>query len=172
MNDLNQSCENEKFRRELQLKVKPSIIKLLDEAMEFLDLVKRDTNVEAVAEYKHFKASQIFGKAEIASEDEQEALTSESLKTAQDASDFARENLNPAHPVRLDIELSLSEVYKYLLKEDKYLINSDDKALAVAKEAYDKGSSRLSELEESLSGDAVDRLEELKGRIDEWSEIQ
>ena len=118
--------------------------------------------MEAVADYKYFKAYLLFGKAETVSGDEKVAMISETLKNYQDASNFAKENLNPSHPARLSIEFNLSEVYKHLL-------NKEDKALAIAKDAYDKGSSCLSELDKSLSSVAEDRLKKLKGRIDLWS---
>ena len=66
--NLNESCVNETLRRELQSKIKPSIIDLFDEFVEFLDLVKRDTNVEAVADYNRFKIYLLYDKANIVSE--------------------------------------------------------------------------------------------------------
>ena len=103
--NLNDSCVNEK------LHWKESINDLIDEAIYFVDSywVKRDTSVDAVADYKYFKANILFETAEIVSGDETEAMISETLKTYQDASDFAKKNLNPAHSVsvRLWTELGL-----------------------------------------------------------------
>ena len=126
------------LKKKLQLKpkVKQSISNIFDEAIDFVDscLVKQDGKVEAVADCKRFKAFILFYKSLIKSGNVKEAMIREALTNFQDASHFAKENLKPAHPTRLFTEINLSEVKKYLL-------DSVDKSLTIAKKAHKEGSS-------------------------------
>ena len=74
----------------------------------------------------------------------------------------ANENLNPAHPVRLRIAFCFSKFYYEVL-------NSVDKALAISKEAYEKGQRCLAELPEDLKFHARVNLACLSENIDNWS---
>ena len=70
--------------------------------------------------------------------------------------------LNPAHPVSLRIAYDFSMFYYDLL-------NSVDKALAISKEAYEKGQPCLADLSEDLKCSAEEYLAYLSEQIDNWS---
>ena len=137
---------------------------MCDENFALLDSywVKRDNNIEAVAHYKYFKARQYHDKAYIASGEDKEKGTSSAFKLFEEALRISNENLNPAHPVRLRILESFS-----VFQCD--MLDSVDKALAIAKEAYEKGKCCLSELSEELKYYAEIFLEHLSEKIDNWS---
>ena len=87
----------------------------------------------------------MFYKSLIESGNVKEAMIRKALTHFQDASHFTKENLQPARPTRLFTELNLSEV-------NKYLLDSVDKSLTIAKKAHKEGSS--SESDERLSSSA------------------
>ena len=144
---------NDKLRTELQTKSKTAINRICDEAIELLDSywVKRDNINEAVADYKCYKANQYHDKACVASGEYKENLISKALELYEEASKIAEEHLNPAHPVRLLIAYGLS-IFHYKI------LNSVDKALAISKEAYEKGQPCLCQLSEELKSSTEDNL--------------
>ena len=152
---------NDKLRTELQTKARTAINRICDEAIQLLDSywVKRDDSNEAVTHYKCFKAIAYHYKAFVASGEDKEHLISKALELYEEASKFAAENLNPAHPDRLLIAYNFSHFYYEVL-------NSVDKALAISREAYEKGQPCFSELSKDLKYHAEKFLKWLSELID------
>ena len=61
----------------------------------------------------------------------------------EEASIIANKHLNPAHPIRLAVAVSKSLLYRHLL-------GSDDKAPAIAEDAYEKALLCLHKLPNEL----------------------
>ena len=156
---------NEKLLRELQIKAKTAINRISDEAIELLDSywVKRDDSYEAIAHYKCIKAFQHNQKAYVASGEDKENEISKALELYEEATKIANENLNPAHPVRLNFAVNFSMFHIDLL-------DSVENALAVLKEAYEKGQNCLDELsDEDLKCYAEKCLGIMSEDIGDWS---
>ena len=156
---------NEKLRGELQTKAKTATNRISDECIELLDSywVKRDDSNDAIAHYKYYKAVQYHDKACVASGEDKENLISKAMELYEEASKFSDENLNPAHPVRLNFAVNFSMSHYYLL-------DSVENALAVLKEAYEKGQNCLDELsDEDLKCYAEKYLGILSEDIGDWS---
>ena len=122
--------------------------------------IKRDTNVEAVADYKCYRAINLGFKAVTASDEVKNSETSKAMKLFEEVNDFACKNLSPAHPVTILNAINFT-VLQYLI------IVSVDKALTVATEAYNKGLSHLHELPEEIKNHAEEWLNDLKSKIDD-----
>ena len=167
--DILYSCKdlnlNNYIRIELLTKAATAINRICDEAIELFNTcwIKRDDSKEAVADYKTYVALQYEDKVGCAlTEEYKQKRLNKALKLYEEAWKIANENLNPAHPVRLMQAYHFSDC-------SYYLNNSVDKALAFAKEAYEKGLLFLPELSEELKHGAEQLLECLKENIDKWS---
>ena len=154
----------EQLSEEVQTKAKTAITRICDEAIELLDSywIKRDDSNEAVAHYKCLKAIQYHTKVEVASGEDKEKKISKALEVYEEASKIANDHLNPAHPIRLYVAFGFSRFYYYQL-------HSADKALAISKEACEKGQHYLSELSKDLKYHGEKCLKLLSELIDNWS---
>ena len=157
------SLPDEKLRREINLKAQSETNRLFDDAIQLLNSywVKRDTNIEAVAHYKCFLAGQYDNKASVASDADKELNISKALSLFEEAYEIANKNLNPAHPVSIDVAGYYSEF-------NFRLLDCVDRALKIATEAHDKALSKLSKLPEELKDCATKKLECLSAEINEW----
>ena len=90
--------------------------------------------------------------------------TSKSIKLFEESYEIACKNLSPAHPITIAIASSF-----YVLQHLRLV--SDDKALAIATEAYNKGLSHLHELPEELKIRAEELLDDLKETIDKLNQL-
>ena len=150
-----------KLQKEISQKAKSETNRICDEAIELLDSywIKRDTNIEAVADYKCYRAMVLSYKAVTASEQVRNTEISKAIKLNEEAYDFAVKNLSPAHPV------TTFNAANFAVLQSLRLV-SDVKALAVATEAYNKGLSHLHEIPEELKIQAEEWLDDLNYRID------
>ena len=157
------SYSDEKLRREINLKAQSVTNRISDEIIQLLNSywIKRDTNIEAVAHYKCFLAEQHGYKASVTSDSNRELNISKASSLFEEAYEIANKNLNPAHPVAIDVAGYYS-IFTY------HILGSVDKALKIATEAHDKALSKLPELPEGLKNTANSRLECLCAKIDDW----
>ena len=164
------SCDdsnvNEKLQIEISQKAKLVTNRICDEAIELLDSywIKRDTNVEAVADCKLWRAINLMYKAVTALGEVKNSETSKAIKLFDEAYEFACENLGPANPYTISITSNFSVLQHLSLV-------SVDKALAVTTKAYNKGLSHLHEIPEELKIRAEDLLDGLKEKIDGWKRM-
>ena len=120
--------------------------------------IKRDTNIEAVADYKFCKAMKFSHKAVNASGQVKNLEMSKAIKLFEESYEIASKNLSPANPLTILIALNFSN-FQFLR------LGFVDKALAIATEAYNKGFSHLHAIPEELKILAEKLLDELKHRI-------
>ena len=151
-----------KIQNEISLKAKSETNRICDEAIELLDSywIKRDTNIEAVADYKRSRAMVLSYKAVTASGGVKNSEISKALKLVEEANEIASKNLSPANPVMI-----LNAISFTVLQSLKLV--SVEKALAITTEAYNKGLSHLHEIPEELKNRAEEWLDNLKHRIDD-----
>ena len=123
--------------------------------------VERDTNIEAVVHYKYVLANQYDKKAWVLSGADRELNTSKALRLFEEANEIANKNLNPAHPIVIDVARYYS-IFTY------HILGSVDQALNIATEAYDKALSKLPELPKELKSWANEILERLSAKINRW----
>ena len=154
------SCVEAKLQKEISQKAKSETNRICDEAIELLDSywVKRDTNIEAVASYKCFRAVILGYKAFTASGQLRNSETNKSIKLFEESYEIASKNLSPAH------SLTISIAKKFFVLQHLRLV-SVDKAISFATEAYNKGLSHLHEIPEELKTRAQELLEKLKEGI-------
>ena len=157
------SFPDEKLRREINLKAQSETYRISDDAIQLLNSyeVKRDTNIEAVIHYKCYLAEQHDNKARVSSDADKELNISKASSLFDEAYEISKKNLNPAHPVVIDVAISYSVFVVNLL-------GSVDKALNIATVAHDKALSKLSELPDELKSLANEGLECLRANINEW----
>ena len=166
--DLEHSSKNlglsEKARSEKRAKAESGITKICDQAIELMESywVKRDASYEAVADYKCYLAANCAEKTGYLSGQERKAGTEKAFRLYNEADEMAKKYLNPAHPVVLNIAYYLTSSYHCLLDRRQL-------ALSVAKEAYEKGLSCLTQLPVELRSHAEESLEYIKDEIDELS---
>ena len=157
------SFSDEKLRREINFKAQSETNRISDDAIQLLNSywIKRDTNIEAVAHYKCILAYIYDNKASVLSDADRELNISKALSLFEEAYEIANKNLNPAHPVSIDVAGYYSEF-------NFRLLDCVDRALKIATEAHDKALSKLSKLPEELKDCATKKLECLSAEINEW----
>ena len=114
-----------KIQNEISLKAKSETNRICDEAIELLDSywIKRDTNIEAVADYKRLRAIQQGYIAVIASEQERNSEISKAMKLFEEAYETASKNLSPAHPIAIIIADDFSSLQFFnLISVDKVML--------------------------------------------------
>ena len=122
--------------------------------------IKRDTNIEAVADFKYLKAYYLQYAAVTTSGQVRNSAISKTMKLFEEAYETASKNLSPAHPLVILIALNLSNPPFYF-----NIPVSVNKALAIATEAFDKGLLHLQEIPEGLKFRANELLVVLKEKI-------
>lgn len=154
---------DEKLQREINQKAKSKVYGLCDEVIQLLDseCVKSDTNIEAFAHYKCFRACLHKWKGLVASGADRQLELNKSLTGLEEAYKIGK-NLKPAHPVAILTALDFSALHFDLT-------DTVDENLAIATEAYNEGSSHLSEVSGELKSYSIKFLEELQDNIQEWS---
>ena len=161
---LEDSSENstlsEKARSEKLAEAEYEITKINDQAIELMESywVKRDVSFEAAADYKCFLAANCAEKAGYQSGQERKAGTEKAFRLFDEADKMAKKNLSPAHPVVLNIAYYVTNYYRFLLDQPQI-------ALSVAREAYEKGLSRLNQLPGELKRHAEESLKYIKKQI-------
>ena len=136
---------DEKLESSLIINAKEAICDLCKDAIYFLEEnpVEKDISREAVADHKHFKAMQYKDLAAYTTKDSNENYKNKALELFEEAMEDANKYLNPAHPVRIQIALSLSQFHYFVLD------NFND-AYEIASEAYDEGCEEVYNMIASL----------------------
>ena len=155
---------HEKIHSDIINNIKEALCNLCNDAIYFLDdsSSEKDISKEAIAHYKCFKGIQYCCLVNYTPNSSNKDDKNKALELYEEATEIANEYLNPAHPVRLFIAYYFSKHYSCLL-------NNDDEALKIAKNAYKIGLECLPELAENLKESAEFQLECLQMFIDNYS---
>jgi 14-3-3 protein epsilon len=100
--------------------------------------------------------------SEISTDSARASTSAEALGSYQTALDIAQKDLPPTDPIRLGLALNFSVFYYEIM-------NSPDKACALAKQAFDEAIEALDSLKEDAYRDSTLILQLLKDNLTLWS---
>jgi 14-3-3 protein epsilon len=100
--------------------------------------------------------------AEFATGEERKKTSEASLEAYKAASDVANTSLPPTHPIRLGLALNFSVFYYEIL-------NTPDKACALAKQAFDDAIAELDTLSEESYKDSTLIMQLLRDNLTLWT---
>ena len=100
--------------------------------------------------------------AEFATTEERKKAAEESLKAYETATDVAKGELTPTHPIRLGLALNFSVFYYEIL-------NSPERACKLAKTAFDDAIAELDTLSEESYKDSTLIMQLLRDNLTLWT---
>ena len=155
--------KNEKTKRHLDEKNRAKFNEISDEIFELLDSqqIKKDERVEAVIEYKAFRAVLHSDKAKFAEGKQIVKKIKKAFEAFEEAWKIAKESLKAAHPIRL----SLAREFASFLKCTDNL----SEAVTMLTEAQGKALPLLPDLSGDLKDEVEKELKKIKEAIDEYS---
>jgi len=161
---LRSHAEKSILANNLREKIRQEIVVCFDNSIKVLDddLIKNDENVDAIVDYKSNKAAQYHSKMAFMHERNMEDEIRKTKELFEEALTIARSSLKASHPVRIWSALEFSYFYENIC-------GSVEDALSVARPAYNKGISSLSDLDNFLHEEALKLLENLRAHIKELS---
>jgi len=133
------------------------ILKVLDE-----NLIPSATTGESKVFYHKMKGDYFRYLAEFATSNERKDAAESSLIAYKAATDVAITELQPTHPIRLGLALNFSVFYYEIL-------NSQDRACHLAKQAFDEAIAQLDTLSEDSYKDATLIMQLLRDNLTLWT---
>jgi len=125
-------------------------------------LIVKATTAESKVFYLKMKGDYYRYLAEVAIGGDKEAVVEDSKKAYQDAFDIAKTSMQPTHPIRLGLALNFSVFFYEIL-------NSPDKACALAKQAFDDAIAELDTLNEDSYKDSTLIMQLLRDNLTLWT---
>jgi len=125
-------------------------------------LIPSATSNESKVFYYKMKGDYYRYVAEFEAGDKRKEAGNKSLEAYQSASDIATKELAPTHPIRLGLALNFSVFYYEIL-------NSPDKACALAKQAFDDAIAELDKLSEDSYKDSTVIMQLLRDNLTLWT---
>lgn len=125
-------------------------------------LITNVRNPESKVFYLKMKGDYFRYLAEVASVDTKNAVVGESEKAYQAALDLAKDHLQPTHPIRLGLALNYSVFFYEIL-------NSQDRACHLAKQAFDDSIAELDTLNEDSYKDSTLIMQLLRDNLTLWT---
>jgi 14-3-3 protein epsilon len=151
---------SEKYRVQIEGELKKiclDIIELLEE-----HLLPSAASSESKVFFLKMKGDYFRYLAEFSSGDERKDVSEKSLEAYKSASKIAEADLAPTHPIRLGLALNFSVFYYEIL-------NSSDRACALAKQAFDDAIAELDNLSEESYKDSTLIMQLLRDNLTLWT---
>jgi len=133
------------------------ILKVLEE-----HLIPSATTWESKVFYHKMKGDYFRYLAEFATGNDRKEAAENSLIAYKSATDVAQTELPPTHPIRLGLALNFSVFYYEIL-------NSQDRACQLAKQAFDEAIAQLDTLSEDSYKDATLIMQLLRDNLTLWT---
>jgi len=149
--------------KEYRDKIEKELKEICNDVLGLLDkyLIAKASNAESKVFYLKMKGDYYRYLAEVASQSKSEVVA-ESEKAYQAAFDIAKEQMQPTHPIRLGLALNFS-VFFY------EIMNSPEKACALAKQAFDDAIAELDTLNEDSYKDSTLIMQLLRDNLTLWT---
>lgn len=157
------SKENAAVKQQLQ-NIEKEIRDICHEVLTLLDkfLIPNTSTAEGRVFFGKMKGDYHRYLAEILVGDEQKRISREGQKLYDETFDFAKQNLEAAHPVRLGTALNISVFYYDILK-------NETRACALAQEAFDDAIALIDVISEDFYKDSTLIMQLLRDNIKLWS---
>ncbi|KAG2468365.1 tyrosine 3-monooxygenase/tryptophan 5-monooxygenase activation protein, theta polypeptide a [Polypterus senegalus] len=146
------------YREKVEVELKDicmDVLKLLDEY-----LISNSTTAESKVFYLKMKGDYYRYLAEVAG-DKKDAIENSQI-AYQNAFDISKEQMQPTHPIRLGLALNFSVFFYEIL-------NSPEKACALAKQAFDDAITELDTLNEDSYKDSTLIMQLLRDNLTLWT---
>jgi 14-3-3 protein epsilon len=149
-----------KFRTQIEAELK----KICDDILKLLDahLIPTATSPESKVFYYKMKGDYYRYLAEFATNETRKLASEHSLEAYKSASSIANAELPPTHPIRLGLALNFSVFYYEIL-------NSNDRACKLAKQAFDDAIAELDNLSEESYKDSTLIMQLLRDNLTLWT---
>ncbi|XP_016140451.1 14-3-3 protein beta/alpha-like, partial [Sinocyclocheilus grahami] len=125
-------------------------------------LIQNSTNPESKVFYLKMKGDYYRYLAEVASGDDKKTTIENSQDAYQKAFDISKTEMQPTHPIRLGLALNFSVFFYEIL-------NSPEKACALAKQAFDEAIAELDTLNEESYKDSTLIMQLLRDNLTLWT---
>jgi len=149
--------------KEYRDKIEKELREICNDVLGLLDkyLIAKASNAESKVFYLKMKGDYYRYLAEVAGQAKSEVV-GESEKAYQAAFDIAKDQMQPTHPIRLGLALNFS-VFFY------EIMNSPEKACALAKQAFDDAIAELDTLNEDSYKDSTLIMQLLRDNLTLWT---
>jgi len=150
--------------REYRAKVDTELTKICNDILSVLDkhLIPTATSGESKVFYYKMKGDYHRYLAEFSASQLRKEAAENSLLAYKAASDIASTELPPTHPIRLGLALNFSVFYYEIL-------NSQDRACQLAKQAFDDAIAELDTLSEDSYKDSTLIMQLLRDNLTLWT---
>eukprot|EP01018_Ginkgo_biloba_P011219 Gb_22843 [translate_table: standard] len=150
--------------REYRAKVESELSNICDGILRLLDthLIPSSTSGESKVFYLKMKGDYHRYLAEFKTGAERKEAAENTLLAYKSAQDIAAAELAPTHPIRLGLALNFSVFYYEIL-------NSPDRACALAKQAFDEAIAELDTLGEESYKDSTLIMQLLRDNLTLWT---
>ncbi|XP_065144475.1 tyrosine 3-monooxygenase/tryptophan 5-monooxygenase activation protein, theta polypeptide b [Paramisgurnus dabryanus] len=150
--------------KEYREKVECELRDICNDVLELLNkyLIENSTNPESKVFYLKMKGDYYRYLAEVASGDDKKATIENSQDAYQKAFDISKTEMQPTHPIRLGLALNFSVFFYEIL-------NSPEKACALAKQAFDEAIAELDTLNEESYKDSTLIMQLLRDNLTLWT---
>lgn len=155
---------NVKLIKGYRKNVEDELTKICSDILSIIDqhLIPSAKSGESTVFYNKMKGDYYRYLAEFKTDQERKNAAEQSLKGYQIASNIARTDLPPTHPIRLGLALNFSVFYYEI-------INSTEKACHLAKEAFDEAIAELDTLSEESYKDSTLIMQLLRDNLTLWT---
>eukprot|EP00695_Tsukubamonas_globosa_P000402 TRINITY_DN129_c0_g1_i1.p1 TRINITY_DN129_c0_g1~~TRINITY_DN129_c0_g1_i1.p1 ORF type:complete len:288 (-),score=185.94 TRINITY_DN129_c0_g1_i1:59-838(-) len=145
-------------------KIEKELTDICNDILSILDrhLIPSATSGESKVFYYKMKGDYHRYLAEFATGETRKDAAENSLLAYKSASDIASTELQPTHPIRLGLALNFSVFYYEIL-------NSPDRACALAKQAFDDAIAELDTLSEESYKDSTLIMQLLRDNLTLWT---
>ncbi|XP_052001573.1 14-3-3 protein zeta/delta-like [Xyrauchen texanus] len=150
--------------KEYREKVESELRDICKDVLELLNkyLIEISSTPESKVFYLKMKGDYYRYLAEVASGDDKKTTIESSQDAYQKAFDISKADMQPTHPIRLGLALNFSVFFYEIL-------NSPEKACALAKQAFDEAIAELDTLNEESYKDSTLIMQLLRDNLTLWT---
>ncbi|XP_016137802.1 14-3-3 protein zeta/delta-like [Sinocyclocheilus grahami] len=150
--------------KEYRGKVESELRDICNDVLELLNkyLIQNSTNPESKVFYLKMKGDYYRYLAEVASGDDKKTTIENSQDAYEKALEISKTEMQPTHPIRLGLALNFSVFFYEIL-------NSPEKACALAKQAFDEAIAELDTLNEESYKDSTLIMQLLRDNLTLWT---
>ncbi|XP_016354110.1 tyrosine 3-monooxygenase/tryptophan 5-monooxygenase activation protein, theta polypeptide b [Sinocyclocheilus anshuiensis] len=150
--------------KEYRGKVESELQDICNDVLELLNkyLIQNSTNPESKVFYLKMKGDYYRYLAEVASGDDKKTTIENSQDAYEKALEISKTEMQPTHPIRLGLALNFSVFFYEIL-------NSPEKACALAKQAFDEAIAELDTLNEESYKDSTLIMQLLRDNLTLWT---
>jgi len=158
------SERKQQMAKEYREKVEKELNDICKDVLNLLDnhLIAKASNDESKVFYLKMKGDYYRYLSEVAHGDERAGVVEDSRKAYENAFTISKDKMQSTHPIRLGLALNFSVFYYEIL-------NSPDRACALAKQAFDEAIAELDTLNEDSYKDSTLIMQLLRDNLTLWT---